>query len=292
MGSPADQNRIQENSYILLVDNHTHSLKALFKNLVFSGLNVEWFDTAKEALEFVRNNTIDLIVSQITLTDSDISEFRKMAGSLGYGGHMIACSTDPLALTAIDHFDPKFRYVIKDLGNFSEIKELIKLLSPRQHATFLENNPVVKWEQRHKLIIPSVPDFIERSINYILSKINTFDRIHPHLTGIRMALSEAMANAIEHGNRFDPHKHLQLQVIIRPDRLLISVADEGAGYNYKNIPNNIEELNKSFSTRGRGLFFIQKFMDEVKFIHPGNIIVMVKYLKEANDGKKEKLKSP
>ena len=95
---------------------------------------------------------------------------------------------------------------------------------------------------------------------------------------LSIALTEAMTNAIIHGNEKDPAKRVFAQVLIEPERVVCQIADEGMGFDYQKLddPTKKENLLKQ---SGRGIFFVRHFMDEVKFNHVGNEITMVKYAK-------------
>ena len=91
---------------------------------------------------------------------------------------------------------------------------------------------------------------------------------------VETALREALANAIIHGAKGDPSQKIQFCVSCDEDRgLLIVVKDPGPGFDPQRIPTPIdgEEL---FATHGRGIYLINRLMDEVKFEKNGSEIHM------------------
>ena len=81
---------------------------------------------------------------------------------------------------------------------------------------------------------------------------------------ILMALREALANAIKHGNSQDRSKrvHLEMEVV---DRVLkIRIRDEGEGFDPEKVDDPLAPENR-FKTSGRGIFYMRTFMDEVRF---------------------------
>jgi anti-sigma regulatory factor (Ser/Thr protein kinase) len=91
---------------------------------------------------------------------------------------------------------------------------------------------------------------------------------------LRVALAEALANAIIYGNRMDPVKIVEVRVIVTASQLTVHVADEGDGFDPAlvpdpTLPERLEEED------GRGLFLIRKLVDEVRFNDRGNAICMV-----------------
>ena len=81
---------------------------------------------------------------------------------------------------------------------------------------------------------------------------------------ISMALREALANAIKHGNRQDPEKRVLVTFGGDDGTLAIEVGDEGAGFSPEEIADPLAAENQ-MKTSGRGIFYMRTFMDEVAF---------------------------
>ena len=82
-----------------------------------------------------------------------------------------------------------------------------------------------------------------------------------HLHKIGMAVREAMVNAVVHGNRYNLRKRVHLKVSVEGERLSIVIADEGEGYEPKELPDPLAEENL-LRQSGRGLLLIKAFVDE------------------------------
>lgn len=98
---------------------------------------------------------------------------------------------------------------------------------------------------------------------------------------IGMAVRESVVNAVVHGNCYNENKRVRLAVQKEPDKLTIKVADEGRGFNPKDLPDPLAEENL-MNQSGRGIFLIQAFMDEfeVRQAKPtGTEYTLVKYKK-------------
>jgi serine/threonine-protein kinase RsbW len=94
---------------------------------------------------------------------------------------------------------------------------------------------------------------------------------------IELALREALANAILHGCKADPSKEIECSVTGDKDRgILIVVRDPGAGFDPKKLPCPTDEQNL-FSDHGRGIYLINRLMDEVRYERNGTEIHMRKY---------------
>ncbi len=93
---------------------------------------------------------------------------------------------------------------------------------------------------------------------------------------IELALQEALANAIQHGCKGDRSKMVQFCVACDEKRgILIIVRDPGQGFDPASIPNCVMSENV-FAESGRGIFLINRLMDEVSFERNGTEIRMKK----------------
>ncbi len=80
-----------------------------------------------------------------------------------------------------------------------------------------------------------------------------------------MALREALANAIKHGNKLNPDKRVFVRIEVNGDATLrIAVEDQGEGFDPQQIANPLDPTNL-LRESGRGVFYMRNFMDEVTF---------------------------
>ncbi|MFQ5638607.1 MAG: ATP-binding protein [bacterium] len=127
---------------------------------------------------------------------------------------------------------------------------------------------------RKDINVPSQTQYIRKVVsqlvNFVIGTANIDEDEFP------LVLSEAVANAIIHGNKNDARKKVFARVSINTEMVVFKVADEGKGFDHKKLPDptKVENLGKK---HGRGLFFIRHFMDEVQFNKSGNEITMIKY---------------
>lgn len=91
---------------------------------------------------------------------------------------------------------------------------------------------------------------------------------------VRVALCEALANAIQYGNRLDPGKNVDVRVQVDDDALQVFVNDEGEGFDPTEIPDPTDPGRVDLE-QGRGLYLIRQLMDEVRFNARGNSICMI-----------------
>jgi serine/threonine-protein kinase RsbW len=93
--------------------------------------------------------------------------------------------------------------------------------------------------------------------------------------GIRLALEEALVNAIKHGNQCEPGKTVEVVYHVSPERLSISITDQGPGFDPDDLPDPTEPENLERGC-GRGVFLMRNFMTEVAYNERGNMVRMVK----------------
>ena len=96
---------------------------------------------------------------------------------------------------------------------------------------------------------------------------------------ITMSVREAAVNAVLHGNAYDPGKKITVSYESQPDRLIITVLDQGKGLDERKLPDPLAEENL-LKTSGRGIFLIRSFMDEVRIraLQTGTEVTLVKFL--------------
>jgi len=95
-------------------------------------------------------------------------------------------------------------------------------------------------------------------------------------SAVEMALREALANAIVHGNHEDLHKKVRVCCACDAKRgMLIVVKDQGEGFDPSKIPSPLASRS-ILSEHGRGIYLINLLMDEVQFQGGGTEIRMRK----------------
>jgi serine/threonine-protein kinase RsbW len=93
---------------------------------------------------------------------------------------------------------------------------------------------------------------------------------------IRLALEEALVNAIKHGHQGDKSKQVQLRYHLGPDYFLAEIEDQGPGFRMQDVPDPCAEENLEKSS-GRGLHLIRHYMTWVKYNEKGNRVTMCRY---------------
>lgn len=96
-----------------------------------------------------------------------------------------------------------------------------------------------------------------------------------HFNRILLGLSEAVCNSMRHGNELREDKSVFISVRFENNVMVLEVGDEGNGFNFSQVsdPTTTENIRKE---RGRGLFLIRQFADEMQFFEGGSR-VRIKY---------------
>ena len=90
---------------------------------------------------------------------------------------------------------------------------------------------------------------------------------------LRVAVGEALANAILYGNRQDPEKRVRVRAELRPGEAIVTITDEGPGFDPESVQDPTVAENRGRS-HGRGLFLLRKLADEVRFNETGNSVTL------------------
>lgn len=137
--------------------------------------------------------------------------------------------------------------------------------------------------ERREFVLPSVPDSretIERAVTEALERRGCGEDV---LFAVRLALEEAVVNAIRHGNKADPNKKIRVDYLIEDARLIINIEDEGRGFDLESVPDPTAEENLE-ADHGRGILLMRVYMDEVVYSQKGNRVTLIKMLDDANEG--------
>ena len=138
-------------------------------------------------------------------------------------------------------------------------------------------NPVLgsqdfgEWHFVHLSLLQEIPPFVRR-IAEEMASLGYPDR---DIFGVRLALEECLVNSIRHGHLCDPEKVVLIRFSVTDERVLLSIEDEGPGFDPSSIPDPTASENLG-NPNGRGLFLMKKFMTWVHFNEPGNCVTLCK----------------
>ncbi len=141
------------------------------------------------------------------------------------------------------------------------------------------NVPVINQKEMNNISIqiPSLLEnirIIESFIDNAKEKFHLDDDIYGN---IMIAVTEAVNNAIKHGNANDKSKSVSLSLSLKNSLIQFIIKDEGNGFDYENLadptaPENLEKVG------GRGIFLMKHLSDEVDFKEHGKIVQLSFYI--------------
>jgi serine/threonine-protein kinase RsbW len=110
--------------------------------------------------------------------------------------------------------------------------------------------------------------YVEKLIDEICeeNKVN-----EDYYGNILIAITEAVNNAIMHGNSNDPQKKVKIDVETSQDSLVFKVSDQGIGFDYDSLPDPTEPENID-KPNGRGVFLMKHLADTVAFHDMGKTV--------------------
>ncbi len=131
------------------------------------------------------------------------------------------------------------------------------------------DGPLRELEVKTDLVDAKTPESV------ILADVERCGFSEDAVFGIKLALEEAMTNAVRHGNRYDVHKKIKVRYAVTPKRVVIMIADEGPGFLPEHVPDCTQP---EFLERpnGRGLMLIRAYMTHVSYNDAGNEVRMMK----------------
>lgn len=93
--------------------------------------------------------------------------------------------------------------------------------------------------------------------------------------GVKLALEEALVNAIKHGNGMDPNKRVRVNCQVNQQEARITITDEGPGFDPESVPDPTDDENIE-KPGGRGIMLMKAFMSTVEYGKNGNEVLLVK----------------
>lgn len=108
-------------------------------------------------------------------------------------------------------------------------------------------------------------DLVDGVATAVLSHAGIEENELEHLV---LAIREAVANAVEHGHALEESEAVEVRIAVGEEGLNVEVRDRGEGFDPRGLPDPVAPENL-LKPRGRGIFLMRSFMDEVTFRFPG-----------------------
>lgn len=134
---------------------------------------------------------------------------------------------------------------------------------------------VMSAPEHFEVVIPSDTTAGQEVQERIVQRLEELEFTSRDVFGVRLALEEALVNAIKHGNRMSPDKTVRVEWTISPDFVRVVVEDQGAGFQPEDVPDPTEDENLERPC-GRGIMLMRAFMSLVEYQGRGNVLVLEK----------------
>jgi serine/threonine-protein kinase RsbW len=121
--------------------------------------------------------------------------------------------------------------------------------------------------------LSSCPKNIDKVSSLVDKLASTFNFAPDTYGNILISLTEAVNNAIIHGNKEDANKMVEVKTLSRNGRLAIMVKDEGRGFDYNSIPDPTSP-ERVCECGGRGVFLMRQLSDRCRFHDNGRSVEM------------------
>jgi len=129
------------------------------------------------------------------------------------------------------------------------------------------------------LVLSSNKNEIKNFDSLLVEINNEFGLPVEKFINFQIAASEAIVNAIVHGNKQDPQKKVHVDVAAEGDTLTLQIKDEGEGFDVDKLPDPTDESNL-YKESGRGIYIIRSLVDEFKIDSNSGGTTMVLIMKK------------
>ena len=115
---------------------------------------------------------------------------------------------------------------------------------------------------------PENINVVEKFIDDLKVKHNLHEECYGNML---VAVTEAVNNAINHGNKANPEKMVDIKLEVDDDQFGFTISDEGHGFDYLNLPDPTDPENLE-KPSGRGVFLMKHLADQIIFSENGRIV--------------------
>ena len=127
----------------------------------------------------------------------------------------------------------------------------------------------------HVCVIKSDLRATERPKQQIMDAVTRCQFGENEKFAIKLALEEAITNAVKHGNQGDASKQVTIRFAVNEEMAAVVIRDEGEGFEPDEIPDPTNEDRLSVPN-GRGIMLLRAYMDKVEFRDQGREIYFMK----------------
>lgn len=138
-----------------------------------------------------------------------------------------------------------------------------------------------RFSIRLRMWLPSHRESIAAAVEPVMTIARQCGCPDDQEADLEIALREALANAVVHGNASDSEKWLHVRCYGRPKRaMIVAVRDEGPGFDPDEVPDP-REGDRRLLSHGRGLFLMRELLDHLAYRKGGREVILYKRCPQA-----------
>ena len=264
---------------VLVVDDDKSVLSTLSEMLSELRLNPLTTSSAAEALEKIKTQQIDLIITDLMMPNMDGFEFMQKARQINSNIPIVVISGHGDTENVVKALSQGAYNFLTKPFTLKEIGDVVKRGLRLREFSLGTHRLVEGITNSTEMEIPSYPHLSPSATLYVVRECQWRGvEDETLLRNISICVDELFNNALLHGNNLDETKKIFIKLTFTHEELVLSVEDEGNGFDYKNLL--MEFSNSSLNLpKKRGLFIVNYICDDISFNKKGNKITVVKYLK-------------
>ena len=275
--SPNQPHReISQKAKVLIADDEVGLRDLLERFFKTRGLEVDLACDGREALDMFQADDYDLVLTdlkmprldglQLLVAIKDINPRVPVVIISGYG------DTETVVRALKSGAENFLAKPIK-IDLLHKVIEQSLSFSRRPRELTRDFNSI---DQTTSVKAPSEPDYVNELINLVSTlAVAVGYATHDLDNNLKLALVEAITNAMEHGNKWDKAKTVTLNLQLNPDMLKATISDQGGGFDFSKRfdPTRPETM---LEERGRGIFLMNAIMDKVQYNDGGSSVTIIK----------------
>ena len=277
MNRPAQKRAPDRVPHLLVVEDDDLLRDVLGRFLKMKGFQVSLREDGKSALATFRDGAFDLVLSDVAMPGMDGLQLLKAVK-----GHNPRIPV--ILISGHGDVDMVVQALKAGAENFLakplSMERLARVVDQALELSFIHpegRHLFPSFNQVSRFSIPSSNEYIHEVVFQIArSAVAVGFARHDLNNNLKLALVEALTNAMEHGNHWDPELRVEVEARLDREALEVVVSDQGQGFDPASLPDptSPEQL---LCERGRGIFLMRSILDEVEVIPPGNRVVLRKF---------------
>jgi serine/threonine-protein kinase RsbW len=261
---------------ILVIDHDAESRASLKRMLTDREHRVVAVADGRRALEKIEHEDFDLVISDLASPNSGDIDGLQLIAQLSKKTHApVVVSASAAEANIHKAFKVGAANYLQQPYDKDSLEKIVektlsyKLRQGRKAPLLPHVRETIEIE------MPSDVRYLDGVLSYLVERASKFGVVLPGASNIFVALDEALANAIKHGNKNDASKTVRVRADISTREARFTISDEGAGFNIADLPDPRHPSNL-LKPSGRGVMLIHHIMDDVSYNERGNEVTMVK----------------